>query len=98
MIRALALLCLAGSLAAFAQAPSGRKAPKAAPAPAAAAKPAPAPAPAATAFVGNKESKTFHRADCSYAGKMKASNRVGFASAAEAAKAGYKPCKVCKPQ
>lgn len=77
---------------------------KAAPAPAAkpmaAAKPAPAAktvAPA-TAIVANKDSKTYHRADCTFVAKMKEANRVGFASAGEAAKAGYKPCKVCKPQ
>lgn len=76
------------------------------PAPAPAARPAPAtrPAPAAkavpsaSAIVANKESKTFHRADCTFVAKMKPANRVAFANAAEAAKAGYKPCKVCKPQ
>lgn len=75
------------------------------PAPAPAAKPAPAtrPAPAAkavpsaSAIVANKDSKTFHRADCTFVAKMKPANRVAFANAAEAAKAGYKPCKVCKP-
>lgn len=55
-----------------------------------------APAPAA-AFVGNKDSKICHKADCKMAGKMKDANKVSFASAAEAQKAGYKACKVCKP-
>ncbi|GLH70153.1 hypothetical protein GETHPA_16860 [Geothrix rubra] len=75
-------------------------------APATAAKPAPAtrPAPAAkavpsaSAIVANKDSKTFHRADCTFVAKMKPANRVAFANAAEAARAGYKPCKVCKPE
>jgi len=64
-----------------------------------AAKPA-APAPAAKpagAILANKESKTYHRADCKVAAKMKEANRTSFASAAEADKAGYKACKVCKP-
>ena len=64
---------------------------------------APAPAakdvkqPAATAFVGNKDSKTFHKADCKTAAKMKEANKVAFASKAEAEKQGYKACKACKP-
>ena len=89
-----------------APAPAAKPAPAPAPAPAAAAKPAPAARPAAaakavpsaTAIVANKDSKTFHRADCTFVAKMKPANRVAFANTAEAAKAGYKPCKVCKPQ
>lgn len=56
-----------------------------------------APAPAATGFVGNKESKVCHKADCKSVGKMKDTNKVSFASAADAQKAGFKACKVCKP-
>lgn len=82
-----------------APAPAPAPAPK--PAPAAAAKAAPAaPAKAAAAsgaILANKDSKTYHRADCKVAGKIKEANRVSFASAAEADKAGYKACKVCKP-
>ena len=66
--------------------------------PAKPAKAAPAaPAPAATGFVGNKGSKVCHKADCKTAAKMKDANKVSFASAADAQKAGYKACKVCKP-
>lgn len=86
----LALLALMGTLA-FAQAPAKKAAP--APAP----KAAPAPAPAAGGFVGNKDSKTVHKADCKTAAKMKPANRVTFGSMAEAEKAGFKACKVCKP-
>ena len=32
-----------------------------------------------------------------FAAKMKAANQTSFATAAEADKAGYKACKVCKP-
>lgn len=97
----LACLALAATLAlpGIAQAPKkekqDKKAPVAAPAPKA--DPKPAAAPAAGGFVGNKDSKTFHKADCKTATKMKAENRVSFASKAEAEKAGMKACKVCKP-
>ena len=93
MMRALFALLLAASVTAMAQAP------KPAPAPAKPAAPAAAPAKAApaAAIVGNKESKTFHKADCKTAAKMKEANKTTFATAAEATKAGYKACKVCKP-
>ena len=74
--------------------------PAAKPAPAApAVKPVPAAAPAKAtgAIVANKDSKTYHRADCKAAAKIKEANKTSFASAAEADKAGYKACKVCKP-
>lgn len=94
----LALLFATASVAALAQA-------KPAPAPAAkpaapATKPAPAPAAkpaAAGAILANKDSKVYHKADCKTAAKMKEANKTTFASAAEADKAGFKPCKVCKP-
>jgi hypothetical protein len=89
----LALLFAASSVVAMAQA-------KPAPAPTAKpAAPAAAPAKAATpgAIVANKDSKTYHRADCKAAAKIKDANKTSFASAAEAEKAGYKACKVCKP-
>ncbi len=53
--------------------------------------------PSEPAFVGNKDSKTFHKAGCRTLAKMKPANRVSFATKAEAEKAGYKACKVCKP-
>jgi hypothetical protein len=106
MKRALLALLMLSSLVAVAQDPKAKAAAKPAPAakPAApAAKPAATPAaPAAKAapagaILANKESKTYHRADCKMAAKMKEANKVSFASAAEADKAGHKPCKVCKP-
>ena len=101
MKRALFAHLLAASVAAVAQAPKPAPAPAkpAAPAPAAApAKAAPAAAPTkAAAIVANKDSKVYHRSDCKTAAKMKEANKTTFASAAEADKAGYKPCKVCKP-
>lgn len=103
-MRVLLTLCLA-ALPVLAQAPAKDKAKapaaKEAKAPAAketkAATPAPAPAPKATAFVGHKESKTFHKAECRMAAKIKDANKVTFAAKAEADKAGFKACKVCKP-
>ena len=100
MKRALFALLLAASVAAVAQAPKPAPAPaKPASAPAAApAKAAPAAAPAkAAAIVSNKDSKVYHKADCKTAAKMKEANKTTFASSAEADKAGYKACKVCKP-
>lgn len=92
MMRLFTALCLIGTLAVAAQAPRAAKKP------ASPAAPALNVAPKAAAFVGNKATKTFHRAGCALAAKMKEANRVPFATAAEAVKAGYKPCKVCKPQ
>ena len=51
----------------------------------------------ASNYVGNANSKKFHYADCSFAQKMKASNRVEFNSRDEAVNAGYIPCKKCQP-
>lgn len=91
----LSLLLAASSTLAMAQA---KPAPAAKPGTAAPAKPAPAPAPKATgAILANKDSKIYHRADCKAAAKIKDANKASFPSAAEADKAGYKPCKVCKP-
>ncbi len=106
MNRALLALLMAASAVAGAQTLSTKPAaPAAKPAPAPPAKPAAAPpaqpaaksAAAASAIVANKDSKTYHRADCKSAVKIKDANKTTFASAAEATKAGYKACKVCKP-
>jgi hypothetical protein len=98
MNRTLLALLLAASVAASAQTKADKKTdPKAAPAPVTKTAPA-APVKATTgAIVANKDSKTYHRADCKFAAKIKDANKTSFASAAEASKAGYKACKVCKP-
>lgn len=95
MNRALLALLFAASVVAVAQAPKT----KPAPATASAVKPAAAPAKASAtgALVANKDSKIYHRADCKAAAKIKDTHKTSFASAAEADKAGYKACKVCKP-
>ena len=95
MNRALLALLLAASVAAVAQDPKAKPAPAAKSAPAA--KPAPAKPATTGAILANKDSKIYHRPDCKLAAKMKDANKTSFASAAEADKAGYKACKVCKP-
>ncbi|MCE5318844.1 MAG: hypothetical protein LLG04_15970 [Parachlamydia sp.] len=51
----------------------------------------------AAEFWGSKNSNKYHYPNCQWAQKIKPSNLVKFSSAEEAAKAGYVPCKVCKP-
>lgn len=47
--------------------------------------------------VANKESKVFHKPTCKLAAKIKAENKATLSSKADAAKEGYKACKICKP-
>jgi competence protein ComEC len=49
-------------------------------------------------FVGSKNSDKYHNPDCSQAKKISPQNLVVFEDAEAAAKAGYIPCKVCKPR
>lgn len=51
----------------------------------------------ASTYVGNSKSRKFHYADCHFAAKMNQKNRVYFNSREEFIKAGYVPCKRCKP-
>ncbi len=46
-------------------------------------------------YVGNKNSKVFHRPDCPSARRLK--SKVYFDSREEAIEAGYRPCKRCNP-
>ena len=66
-----------------------------------ASKPKPPKTPDATAsngaFVASKRSKVFHTATCGSAKKISEHNLVEFASTADAADAGKRPCKRCKP-
>ena len=48
-------------------------------------------------YVGNSSSHKFHYANCSTLKKMNPKNRVNFSSRDAAIKAGYVPCKRCKP-
>jgi hypothetical protein len=48
-------------------------------------------------FWGSKNSNKFHYPTCQWAQKIKPGNLVKFSSPEDAQKAGYIPCKVCKP-
>ena len=46
-------------------------------------------------LIGNSETKKFHKPSCELVKKITKGNKVGFASSAEAKKAGYEPCSLC---
>ena len=48
-------------------------------------------------YIGNRNSKVFHRATCSSVGQMKESNKVCFKTREDALAANYKPCGKCNP-
>ncbi len=48
-------------------------------------------------LVASKEGGKYHRATCGLAKNIKPENKITFKTKAEAEKAGYKPCAVCKP-
>lgn len=48
-------------------------------------------------YIGNRRTFTFHRPTCVYGKSISPSNRVIFRSRKAALKAGYRPCKVCRP-
>lgn len=48
-------------------------------------------------YIGNKRMLTFHRQTCAYGRRVSPLNRILFKSRSGALKAGYRPCKVCKP-
>jgi hypothetical protein len=52
---------------------------------------------AAGPFIGNKGSKKVHRADCIWGQKTSPGKKKEFATYAEAVKAGYVPCRTCRP-
>ena len=51
----------------------------------------------ASSYVGNASSRKFHYANCSMVNKMNQKNKVYLNTRDEAIKAGYVPCKRCKP-
>jgi hypothetical protein len=48
-------------------------------------------------YVGSSQSNKYHLVDCKWAKRISPKNLVKFKTVAEAKKAGYVPCKVCKP-
>jgi len=53
--------------------------------------------PISGGFVGTRNSKVFHTADCPHAKRISAANTVSFSTAEDALRAGRKPCRTCKP-
>jgi methylphosphotriester-DNA--protein-cysteine methyltransferase len=51
----------------------------------------------AAEFWGSRNSNKYHYPTCQWAQRIKPENLVKFSSPEEAAKAGYIPCKVCRP-
>jgi hypothetical protein len=60
-------------------------------------KPAPKSTPAEYKYVASKNSKVFHKPECSSAKRIKPENLIGYSSRDEAINAGKRPCKRCKP-
>ena len=60
-------------------------------------KPPVKPATAGQKFVASKNSKVFHKADCSSAKRIKPANLVTYGTMEKATQAGKRPCKLCKP-
>ncbi len=48
-------------------------------------------------YVASRNSKVFHKPDCSSAKRIKPENLTDYNSRAGAIKAGKRPCKICKP-
>ena len=55
------------------------------------------PAAISAEFWASKKSNKYHYPTCIWAQKIKPTNLIIFASPEEAVKAGYVPCKVCRP-
>jgi len=48
-------------------------------------------------YIGSAKSNKYHYPTCEWAKKISPQNLDTFKSAQEAVKAGYVPCKICKP-
>ncbi len=48
-------------------------------------------------YVASKNSKVFHKFDCSSAKRIISANLIGYNDPDEAIRAGKRPCKICKP-
>jgi methylphosphotriester-DNA--protein-cysteine methyltransferase len=51
----------------------------------------------AAEFWASRKSNKYHYPDCRWAQRIKSENLIVFNSPAEAIRAGYIPCKVCRP-
>jgi len=61
------------------------------------AKPVAKPAVAKYKFVASKNSKVFHKPECSWAKRISPKNLVTYSTRDKAIEAGKRPCKFCKP-
>lgn len=52
---------------------------------------------AAHRYVASKNSKVFHKSDCSSAARIKKANLVSFDTKSVVVNTGRRPCKICKP-
>ncbi len=50
-----------------------------------------------TAYIGNVNTKKFHKSACTGAKKMSSTNKVAFSDRAAAVSGGYTPCGICNP-
>jgi methylphosphotriester-DNA--protein-cysteine methyltransferase len=48
-------------------------------------------------FVGSKNSDVYHYPSCTYAQRIKDSNKIWFSNSQDARNHGYRPCQVCHP-
>lgn len=55
------------------------------------------PSQNATHYLGNKNTKKFHKSTCSFAKKIKSENLITFESREEAVSGNYAPCGKCNP-
>lgn len=55
------------------------------------------PSQNATHYLGNKNTKKFHKSTCSFAKKIKSENLITFESREEAINGNYAPCGKCNP-
>jgi hypothetical protein len=53
--------------------------------------------PAEYKYVASKNSKVFHKPDCSWAKRIKQENLIGYSTREEAINAGKRPCGRCNP-
>ena len=58
---------------------------------------APEETPSPPAYIGNRNTKKFHKPSCSSVDQMKDSNKAPLSSREEAIRNGYVPCKRCNP-
>lgn len=57
----------------------------------------PAVTPTAYTYIGNRNSKIFHKSTCESVSNMKEKNKVALSSREEAVSLGYTPCHNCNP-